>query len=371
MQSLIRPNRDLRIDFFRGLALWCMFIDHLILGWLRAITIMRYGFCDSAEVFVLLSGISAGLIYGGISTRQGISAARRRIFSRAGYLYRTQLIMLVVFLAEAGLLYFFLKPPSFLAFNGLDGFAAEPFKHLLSAVVLFYQPRCLNILPLYIVFFLLLGAGLPLVERWPRTVLSLSCGLWMATRLMHLSIPGWPGFFNPLAWQLIFVTGVVAKEILAGKRMWRGWDLLAALFFVFGLLESQAAHLSRLIPAPIWIHLDADRANLHPLRLLSVLAYAWLGWRFIPAAAGWLRSRWATPLVLLGQHSLPVFVVSVFLSMAGQAWLSMHHDARAQIVTQGLGSVALVGLAAWCAWRGRPAEARMPARVVPETGAVS
>ena len=71
MQTLIRPNRDLRIDFFRGVALWCMFIDHLIRGWLRAITIMRYGFCDSAELFVLLSGISAGMVYGGMVARKG------------------------------------------------------------------------------------------------------------------------------------------------------------------------------------------------------------------------------------------------------------------------------------------------------------
>src|ERR1700677_2902414 len=76
MQTLIRQNRDLRIDLFRGIALWSMFIDHLLNGSLGWITLKQYGFCDAAELFVLLSGVSAGMVYGRISIRKGVVAAR-------------------------------------------------------------------------------------------------------------------------------------------------------------------------------------------------------------------------------------------------------------------------------------------------------
>jgi hypothetical protein len=82
MQALVRKGRDARIDFFRGLALWCLFIDHLLKGSLRAITLRQFGFCDGAELFVLLSGISAGMVYRKTSLRDGVMAARIKILRR-------------------------------------------------------------------------------------------------------------------------------------------------------------------------------------------------------------------------------------------------------------------------------------------------
>jgi hypothetical protein len=367
MQTLIRPNRDLRIDFFRGVALWCMFIDHLIRGWLRAITIMRYGFCDSAELFVLLSGISAGMVYGGMVARKGLPAARRRLLSRCVVLYRTQLIMLAVMLVEAALLYKWLRPPTFLEFNRLEGFTTEPLRNLLRCMAMIDQPRCLDILPLYLVLLLALCAVLPWTIRWPRWTLALSFALYAGTRIFHWHIPGVAASFNPFAWQLLFFTGVVARHVFTAKQNWRTLDIAASFFTAFGLLESQASHLARLIPAPIWLHLSIDKPDLHPLRLLSILSFCWLGWRYTPAAAKWLRSRWAAPLVLLGQHSLPVFVVSVFMDLAGQAWFMVHTDLLSQIVVQGVGSVLLVGFGAWVAWRGREKRTPVPVGAVADT----
>ena len=48
-----------RIDLFRGLALWLIFIDHLPTNLLTWLTLRNYGFSDAADVFVLLAGISA------------------------------------------------------------------------------------------------------------------------------------------------------------------------------------------------------------------------------------------------------------------------------------------------------------------------
>ena len=61
-----------------------------------------------------------------------------------------------------------------------------------------------------------------------------------------------------------------------------------------------------------------DKEGLHPFRLISILALAWLTARLVPTDAPWLRTRWATPFIVCGQHSLPVFCASIFLSFLGR-----------------------------------------------------
>ena len=44
-------ERELRLDLFRGLALWLIFIDHLPPNLLTWFTIRNYGFSDATEIF--------------------------------------------------------------------------------------------------------------------------------------------------------------------------------------------------------------------------------------------------------------------------------------------------------------------------------
>ena len=57
-------ERDLRLDFFRGLALFCIFIDHIPNNILAKFTLQSLMFADAAEVFILISGYTAGMVYG-------------------------------------------------------------------------------------------------------------------------------------------------------------------------------------------------------------------------------------------------------------------------------------------------------------------
>jgi OpgC protein len=49
-------GRDLRLDLFRGLGLWLIFLDHIPFNVLNWITIRNYGFSDAAEMFVFIPG---------------------------------------------------------------------------------------------------------------------------------------------------------------------------------------------------------------------------------------------------------------------------------------------------------------------------
>jgi len=49
-------GQDLRLDLFRGLANWVIFLDHIpheVLSW---VTIKNYGLSDAADLFVFISG---------------------------------------------------------------------------------------------------------------------------------------------------------------------------------------------------------------------------------------------------------------------------------------------------------------------------
>jgi hypothetical protein len=55
-------ERDLRLDLFRGLANWAIFLDHIPHEVLSSITTRNYGFSDAADLFVFISGYTAALV---------------------------------------------------------------------------------------------------------------------------------------------------------------------------------------------------------------------------------------------------------------------------------------------------------------------
>ena len=87
MISAAPPQRDVRLDFFRGLALWLIFIDHIPYNLNSWITIRNYGFSDAAELFVFISGYTAAFVYGRTMRERGFFVAGVRILTRAWQIY--------------------------------------------------------------------------------------------------------------------------------------------------------------------------------------------------------------------------------------------------------------------------------------------
>jgi hypothetical protein len=52
-------GRDLRLDLFRGLANWAIFLDHIPNNTVAWLTTRNYGFSDAADIFVFISGFPA------------------------------------------------------------------------------------------------------------------------------------------------------------------------------------------------------------------------------------------------------------------------------------------------------------------------
>src|SRR5580700_8198171 len=92
--------RELRLDLFRGLALWLIFIDHVSPDVLSWFTIRSYGFSDAAEIFIFISGYTAAFVYGRAMLESGFVIATARILRRVWQIYLAHVFIVTIFLAE-------------------------------------------------------------------------------------------------------------------------------------------------------------------------------------------------------------------------------------------------------------------------------
>jgi hypothetical protein len=150
MRHLIQAGsgRDLRVDLFRGLALWMILVNHAPNNALRPWTLHRFAFVDAADVFVLLAGYAAGLVYGRALDRQGWGRTAGASLRRAGVVYVAHVLMVVVLAATVG----WLGMADHVQQMGLSPFAERPFEALREVLLLRLQPTNADILPIYVVF---------------------------------------------------------------------------------------------------------------------------------------------------------------------------------------------------------------------------
>ena len=100
MPAPVAIIRDLRLDLFRGLALWLIFLDQVpqnAVGW---ITPRNYGFSDAAEIFVFISGYADAYVYAKVMDRHGFPIAIAHIFRRAFQIYVAQIFLFMLYIAE-------------------------------------------------------------------------------------------------------------------------------------------------------------------------------------------------------------------------------------------------------------------------------
>ena len=388
--DLIRhsASRDLRVDFFRGLALWWIYTDHIPGDVLGDYSLHSFAMCDATEVFVLLAGYGAGLSYGMGMGRSGYISTAADILKRAWTLYIAHIFLFVLFTAQVTYSATALNRLNYLEETRLDVLGDDPYRSMLEAVLLRFQPSLLNILPLYVVLLVFFAATVWLL-RWPRALFGLSLALYLLVRVTAINLISWGGdgwFFDPFAWQFLFIIGVLLA--CAPMRMPSRpalFDAAAVIVTVTGVIVTMVIephpHLLNWVNGS-WLRLLVieDKTGLYPFRLLSILALTWLSVRLIAFDASWLRSRWAAPFVLIGQNSLPVFCSGIVFGFVAR--LGLEYDDR--VVMQiginlfgAIGMVAIGALAAWYRTKGKPrsprgAEARsgalLPVDAQPDTG---
>lgn len=365
----LTPGRDLRLDFFRGLALWFIFLDHIpddILNW---ITVRNYGFSDATEIFVYISGYTAVIAYSRMMLKDGWMRAASRIFRRVWQLYVAHILLFVAFTAQIAYVSIARDTPQLIEEMQLMGLGQDPYRAILEAALLKFRPVNLDVLPLYIVLLAAFPFALPALLRWPWAVISVSLGLYAATSHFDWNLAGYPDdkvwFFNPMAWQVIFYSGAVmavAAPRLAildrRRRLVTGLAVFYLLFAAFIALSWHYNSLERLIPD--WLARQIypiDKTNLDVLRFLHFLSLAWIVRRLVRPNARFLRWRVFLPIRRCGEHSLQIFCVGTFLAVTAEIIVARYEESIVSQLVVSLAGLALMSLFAYAAsWFKAPAK---------------
>src|SRR5256885_9857058 len=241
---VVTTGRDLRLDLFRGLALWLIFLDHIPSNLVSWITIRNYGFSDATEIFVFVSGYTAAFVYGKEMRERGFVLAGARILRRAWQIYVAHVFLFAIYLAEISYVATSFENPLYAEEMGILDFLKQPDVTIVQALLLRFRPVNMDVLPLYIVLMLFLPVILGLMRWKADLTLALSAALYALTWQYDWYLSAYPnGYwaFNPFAWQLLFVFGAwcamaganrMSRILPSPVTRWIAFAYLAAAFFV-------------------------------------------------------------------------------------------------------------------------------------------
>jgi hypothetical protein len=322
-------ERDLRLDLFRGLALWLIFLDHIPENVVSWFTIRNYGFSDATEIFIFISGYTAAFVYGKAMRDRGFILSSARILRRAWQIYVAHIFLFTIFMAEIAYVAATFDNPLYAEEMKILDFLKQPDITIFQALLLKFKPVNMDVLPLYIILLLLFPPTLFLLLRKPNLALAGSAVLYALAWRLDWNLPAYPNgvwFFNPFAWQLLFVFGawcaLGGAQRLAAVLRSRAVLAVAIAYLLFAFAITLTWHfesLDRFVPGWLadWMY-PIDKTNLDVLRFAHFLALAVVTVNFVPR--DWPALKWPVfrPAIVCGQHSLEIFCLGVFLAFAGQ-----------------------------------------------------
>jgi hypothetical protein len=357
-------GRDLRLDLFRGLALWLIFLDHIPSNAVSWITIRNYGFSDAAEMFIFISGYTAAFVYGRAMLERGFVISGARVLKRAWQIYVAHIFLFAIYMAEISYVATSFENPLYAEEMNILDFLKQPDQTIIQALLLKFKPANMDVLPLYIVLLILFPPILWLLQRAPTLALIGSAAVYVLAWRFNFNLPAYPEgvwFFNPFAWQLLFVFGawcaLGGAERLGPFLRWRITTAVALAYIAFAAVIALTWYLpglSRFVHLPVWLEdliYPIDKTNLDVLRFAHFLALAAVTVRFFPQNSPLLTSWALYPAIICGQHSLEIFCLGIFLAFAGHfVMVEVSGAIWMQVLISALGILIMIGTAALIMW---------------------
>jgi len=352
-------SRDVRLDFFRGLGMFIIFIAHVPRNpwndWIPA----RFGFSDATEIFVFCSGMASAIAFAGVFDRAGFAFGLARVLYRCWQVYWCHIgLFLICVTMMVATDQFFGTGAQFVTSLNVGRFlGADTEQALFGLFTLTYVPNLFDILPMYLVVLALIPVIMALSKLGPAAPLFFCAILWGIAWHGGVNFPAepWsdrPWFFNPLAWQAIFFTGFAfIRGWLPAPPISRPLVILAVaivgLTVPFAHAWGIAALPETLVVPYRWI----DKNNFGPLRYIHFLALAYLAY----AAAGEKGANLHGPFVAMcckvGQQSLAVFMSGIVFSLMGNIILTLYEYTIPMVTAVNLaGFAGLIAVAYTVSW---------------------
>jgi hypothetical protein len=346
-------HRDLRLDACRGIALLFVFIDHIPGNAFSWLTVRNYGFSDATEVFVFVSGYTCMLAYGGALREQGWLTTITRALRRGFEIYAAFLLLLIAYFA----LIWVAGGSRYIDETNTGFFFRNPGTAIVHAAILQYTPVNTDILATFVLLHLAFPAVLWLLIRSGTAALVMSLLLYLMVQMFGWHVPAWPTgelYFNPLAWQLLFVFGAWYVYEGAGRLraivQSRAAIVLALLYLAFSLVIASSwviKPLEGVIPEAISrLIYPISKSQLAPLRVLHFLALAILVKRLTPPDWQGPMKPWMMPVIRCGENSLAIYCLGVLLSFVGFVIMSLFSSTIAIQAVINIAGIALMIAAA-------------------------
>ena len=364
--TLPEKGRDLRLDLFRGVANWAIYLDHIPDNVVNWITTRNYGFSDAADLFVFISGYTASFVYARMMLERGFIVGATRLTKRVWQLYVAHVFLFVIYIVAIGYVALRFSDGEIINEFNVSGLASDQaIETLRQGLLLKFKPVNLDVLPLYIVLMGFFPPVLWLMLRQPDLTLLASIVLWFVARQLGWNFAAYPAgswYFNPYCWQLLFVFGSWCALGGAKRARWiidmRVTLYLCIAYLILALVMTMAGKFpdfGALFPRWLYETFNPnDKTNLGPFRFLHFVVIAIMVIRFVPKEWPGLEWKGFDPLVVCGQQSLAVFCVGVFLSFVGHFALIMSSGSLlAQILVSVAGIAIMTLVAYYISWSKR------------------
>ncbi len=362
MGAVVPPERDLRLDLFRGLAIWLLFLDQLPSAVVSFLAIRSYGFSDASEIIIFVFGYTAGFFYGPMMRERGFVVAGANILRHAWRVYVVHVFLFVFYIAEVAYVSRRFDNPLFAEDTNIFEFLHRPDLTLLQGLILNFKPVHMDVLPLYILLLVAFVPILWMLLRAPVLALAMSAALYGSARAFAWNLPAYPSGewpLNPFAWQFLFVLaawcGLGLPSRFQALIHSRAMLVLAAAYLALSLAMVMALFFPRASGyVPMWLA-DAiypiDKTNLDPVRFAHVLALAAVASYFVAPDWAALKSPALRPAILCGQHLVEIFCVSVFLTFAAQSvFVEVADNIPIHLMAGALGIAVMSAVAQFISW---------------------
>lgn len=362
IQQPAKRERDIRLDFFRGVCLFIIFVAHTFGNAWALYIPARFGLSDAAEIFVFCSGMASAIAFASVFVRHGFLMGVARIAHRVWQVYWAHISVFFVCTVIMVLIDRNLNTGE----DYVRGLMMEHFFNdnardaLVGLLTLTYVPPFFDILPMYLVILCMVPIVMLLAGFNKWYAIAAIVVTWAVASFGYFDLPRAPWnhetwFFNPFSWQLVFFTGFALMRGWLPPPPFDSRLVAAAVLYLLVCLPLEWAPLLDTFPVlretREWLHPVINKTHVGFFRYLHFLALAYVSYVAVGEGGRRLKGPLVRVICQVGQQSLGIFLMTLVLSFSASALLNVIERTYFTVPLINLGGMAImVGIAYMLAW---------------------